>query len=206
MRIGFLVGSVSRDAGGLLHSVQGLAKAVMSLNPAVDVFSIQDERTAVDAAKWEPIQVHAFPPHLRSWGYARQLLPALVDANLDVLLTHGLWKYGSVAADTWHNRTGRPYIIHPHGMLDAWALRHSGWKKRIAGVLYENRHLRGATCLRALSEAEAQSIGAYGLHNPICMIPNGVELPQLAGSSKLRVENSALGRVAQNRKILLYLG
>ena len=61
------------------------------------------------------------------------------------------------------------------------------WKKRIAALLYENQHLRGAACLRALSEAEAQSIRSYGLRNPICVIPNGVDLPDLRESQR---ENS----------------
>jgi Glycosyltransferase len=72
------------------------------------------------------------------------------------------------------------------------------WKKRIAALLYENQHLRGAACLRALSEAEAQSIRSYGLRNPICVIPNGVDLPDLR-------ESNAKTQPA-NRKTLLYLG
>jgi poly(glycerol-phosphate) alpha-glucosyltransferase len=72
------------------------------------------------------------------------------------------------------------------------------WKKRIAALLYENQHLREAACLRALSEAEAQSIRSYGLRNPICLIPNGVNLPDLR-------ENNAKSQ-SVNRKTLLYLG
>jgi poly(glycerol-phosphate) alpha-glucosyltransferase len=72
------------------------------------------------------------------------------------------------------------------------------WKKRVAALLYENQHLRGAACLRALSEAEAQSIRSYGLRNPICVIPNGVDLPDL-GESNTKTQPA-------NRKTLLYLG
>jgi len=83
-------------------------------------------------------------------------------------------------------------------MLEAWALRNASWKKRIAAALYENQHLHGAACLRALSEAEARSIRGYGLRNPICVIPNGIDLPDLRdGDPKTQ---------AENRKILLYIG
>jgi glycosyltransferase involved in cell wall biosynthesis len=205
VKTGFLVSSISREAGGLSQSVRGLAKALMSINVAVDVFAIEDRDSAADTVKWHPVPVHAFPPLLRAWGYSKRLLPSLLDADLDVLSTHGLWKYSSVASHQWHQRLGRPYIIHPHGMLDAWALRHSQWKKRIAGTLYENGHLRGAACLRALCDSEAQSIRAYGLRNPICVIPNGIDLPKLTEGSELSVEGLLL-RVGQSRKILLYLG
>jgi poly(glycerol-phosphate) alpha-glucosyltransferase len=83
-------------------------------------------------------------------------------------------------------------------MLDGWALRNARWKKRIAAALYENQHLRGAACLHALSEAEARSIRGYGLRNPICVIPNGIDLPDPR-------ESDAKTR-SENRKTLLYLG
>jgi poly(glycerol-phosphate) alpha-glucosyltransferase len=102
--------------------------------------------------------------------------------------------YPSVAAINWSNRT-KPYIVSPHGMLDPWALNNSRMKKRISAALYENRHLRGAACIHALNEAEVSAIREYGLRNPICVIPNGVELP--AESQE---------RPNRQSRTLLYLG
>jgi len=198
MKVGFLVSSISRDAGGLFQSVRGLAKAVASTNATVHVFGISDEQSALDSEEWRPLSVQTFRPQLRAWGYANQLVPAMLGADLDVLSVHGLWKYCSVAARSWHQRTDRPYVIHPEGMLEPWALRNARWKKRIAALLYENQHLREAACLRALSEAEALSFQAQGLSNPICVIPNGVDLPDLSESNA--------GSGSHNRKPLLYLG
>ena len=206
MKVGFLVGSVSREAGGLFQSVRGLAKAVASANMAASVFGISDEKSAVDSLEWQPLSVHAFRPRFRAWGYSNQLLPALLRADLDILSTHGLWKYCSVASHQWHRRSGQPYIVHPHGMLEPWALRNAMWKKRIAALLYEHTHLHDAACLRALCEAEEQSIRAYGMRNPICIIPNGVDLPELVESSALEVESPPIQKFAQGRKVLLYLG
>jgi poly(glycerol-phosphate) alpha-glucosyltransferase len=199
MKIGFLVSSVSREAGGMFQSVRGLAKAVASTNANVRVFGIRDEQSAVDLQEWRPLSVQTFRPQLRAWSYASELVPAIVGADLDVLSVHGLWKYCSVGSQRWHQRTGRAYVVHPEGMLESWALRNARWKKRIAALLYENQHLREAACLRALSEAEAQSIRAYRLRNPICVIPNGVDLPDPSESSTPKSWPDA-------RKILLYLG
>jgi len=198
MRVGFLVSSISREAGGLFLSVRGLARAVASTNASVRVFGIRDEQSAVDLQEWRPLSVETFRPRLRTWGYSNQLVPAMLDADLDILSVHALWKYCSVASHRWHRRTGRPYLVHPHGMLDAWALQNARSKKRIAAALYENQHLREATCLRALSEAEARSIRAYGLRNPVCVIPNGVDLPDLSASNA-RTQSA-------NPRTLLYLG
>ena len=203
MKIGSLVSSISREAGGLLEGVRGLAKAMPSADSTVNVFAIRDKNTAADLPQWLPLSVHTSSPLFRSWGYSSQLLPALLEADLDVLCTHGLWQYCSVASRQWHRRTGHPYIIHPHGMLDRWALNNSKWKKRIAAFLYEDRHLQDAACIRALSDAEAQSFRAYGLRNPICVIPNGVEgSPE---NSRFEIRDSKLA-FGEGRKVLLYLG
>ena len=70
-------------------------------------------------------------------------------------------------------------------------------------MLFKGRQLRRAACLRALSQAEADSFRAYGLTNPIAMIPNGVELPE-ADLTKLETRN--LKPEIGGRKTLLFLG
>lgn len=202
MKIGFLLDSISSRAGGVSESARRLAQSLANANTSVEVFGIEDENTGRDLADWRPLPVHQFPSAtLKPWGYSSALVPALLEANLDVLLAHGLWKYSSVASHRWHRRTGRPYIIHPHGMLDPWAVQNAKWKKRAAYLLYERRHLRDAACLRALCDSEAESIRAFGLPNPICVIPNGIDLPDRLVSLPAPW-SSDLG----SRKVLLYLG
>jgi glycosyltransferase involved in cell wall biosynthesis len=199
MKIGCVIDSVSRNAGGLFESVRGLTKSLQNANGVVTVFGLVDEYTRADMKNWEPLRVQTCES--RRWGYSPDLLPALQAASLDVLLAHGLWKYTSVASRSWARRTGRPYIIHPHGMLEPWAVKNSRWKKKTAGLLFENSHLRGASCLRALCESEAQSMRAYGLRNPICVIPNGIDLPDLKREGSAPWEGETT-----NKKVLLYLG
>jgi len=206
MKVGFLVSSVSREAGGLFHSVRGLAKAVISPNVNGTAFGISDSSSTMDVLDWKPVAVRTFNPQFRAWGYSNQVVPALLAADLDILSTHGLWKYCSVASRRWHRQTRRPYILHPHGMLEPWALQNASWKKGIAGLLYENRHLNGAACLRALCDAEAQSIRSYGIHNPICLIPNAVDLPELTDNSTVDAQSAVFRTSGQDRKVLLYLG
>ena len=206
MKVGFLVSSVSREAGGMFQSVRGLAKAVISTDTSASVFGISDTKSAVDSMEWRPISVQTFRPQFRAWGYSNQLVPALLRADFDILSKHGLWKYCSIASRQWHQQTRKPYIVHPEGMLEGWALRNAKWKKRIAALLYEDRHLRAAACLRALCEAEAESIRTYGMRNPICVIPNGVDLPGRFQDSGFRVQDSQLGRLAEGKQVLFYLG
>ncbi|BCL60448.1 poly(glycerol-phosphate) alpha-glucosyltransferase [Desulfomarina profundi] len=139
-----------------------------------------------------------------SFSYAPELKKTLQAANLDIIHTHGLWMYPSVAATRWSNDSGRPFVISPRGMLDPWAIRNSRWKKRVAGLLYEHAHLRNAACLHALCHSEYEAIRGYGLTNPVAIIPNGVNLPKCS-STRLAAPDWR-SDLPPNGKILLYLG
>ncbi len=54
-------------------------------------------------------------------------------------------------------------------------------KRRSPGGFFRMTSFAGRPCLRALCPAEAASIRGYGLKNPICVIPNGIDLPTIAG-------------------------
>lgn len=204
MRLGFLTGSVSRKAGGLFPAVRSLAEALQR-SPEIDlnVFGLMDADTAADLPAWGPVPVNASPVRgPRGFGYASGLGSELGRKRIDLLHVHGMWMYPSIAARRWSARTRAPYVISPHGMLDRWAIKNSRWKKRIAILLYEGSHLHGAACLHALCEAEAQDIRAFGLTNPICIIPNGTEVA--AGLEPPPAPWRA--ELARDAKVLLYLG
>ncbi len=193
----------------MFESVQRLHQCLAEIpGMAVSVLGTQDEFTSIDLAAWAPVTVY----HFRVLGptefaYAPALCRKLLELGSDIIHTHGIWQYPSVAALAWHKKCAGPYLVSPHGMLDPWALRNSAWKKRAALMLYEGSHLRQAACLRALCESEARSMRAYGLRNPICVIPNGIDLPRVVERPELAVaETSPLQRLAAGRKLLLYLG
>jgi len=87
-------------------------------------------------------------------------------------------------------------------MLDAWALDNARLKKRIAAACFQRRHLQRAACLHALCNSEAKAIRSYGLTNPICVIPNGVDLPE----SPVTDPPPWCGEAVANRKVILFLG
>lgn len=204
MKIACLIASVSRKAGGLYESVRRLCQSLHSIpGTEVHVLAMMDEHTIDDISGWAPVPVHVFPTQgPREFGYAPHLKEKLLELEADILLTHGLWMYPTMVAHAWHRRTGRPFIIHPHGMLDPWAVKNSYWKKCLAGFFNEDPCLRKAACIRALCRSEAESIRSYGLRNPVCVIPNGMDIPgedavpPSPWERKLPVEH----------KVLLYLG
>jgi len=90
-------------------------------------------------------------------------------------------------------------------MLAPWALRNSAWKKRLVRALWEDAAHRSAACFHVNSEAEHLTLRRHGLRNPICIIPNGIDLPASQNSEGSSLVSGLLS-VARGRKLLLYLG
>lgn len=204
MRVGFLTASISRQAGGILWATQPLAHYLGEFFCEVQVFAGRDSYTENDLGEWGGVNLNILnrigPV---KFGYLPDLQKELSSADLDVVHTHGLWMYSSIAARRWGRRTGKPWIVSPHGMLDPWALRNARWKKQFSGLLYENSHLRGAACLHALSVAEAAAFRDLGLTNPIAVVPNGVDLPKLSVTVSPPQWSRELNA---NSRVLLFLG
>lgn len=198
-----LPGSVSRMAGGLFTSVRRLSEALDDIESIqVDVIGNQDCHTEADIHTWrEPpslIQSSSF------YSRAREVVRELGKKNTEIVHPQFLWSYGSLASYLW--KTGHPdrrVVISPRGMLDPWAVKNSYFKKKVIASLFENRHFRLASCFHALCESEAKSIRSYGLSNPVFVIPNGVDLPDLDGIVERR---KAKKSSASGRRVMLFIG
>ena len=198
-----IMDSVSRANGGIFEAERRLQQNLDAQKGIdVQVVGLRDAYTDSDREAWSPIIPTTLPvwgPH--AFGFAPGFADALAETGADLGCVVGLWKFPSMAAQRWSSRTGKPLMVAPHGMLDRWALQNSGMKKKLAGWLFQNTQLHRAACLRALCPAEAASIRAYGLTNPICVVPNGVDLPASLDGDAPRHRLFPAGK-----KMLLYLG
>jgi poly(glycerol-phosphate) alpha-glucosyltransferase len=199
MKAVLVIDSISRAAGGLLDAERCLHQGLRRMGVRTAVFALEDAHTPDDLPGWTPLSPTVFPHRgPAAFGWSADLRRAILAETGDLIYRAGLWRLPSRYAHEWSRRHGRPEIIAPHGMLDPWAVRNSHWKKVLAHACYEGAHLRNASCIRALCESEAQAIRAYGLTNPICVIPNGVELPKEARDQRPETRDQ--------RKTLLFLG
>jgi len=198
-----VIASMSRSAAGVAASVQSLCR---SLSPrcSVSVVSVKDEFSDADRQAWQPVEPQVLAARGPRWlGYSPDLQSRIGRADAAVIHSHGIWMYPDLAVRRATAQSKVPWLISPHGMLDAWALRNSAWKKRLAGWLFANETLRRAACLHALCESEYRSIRAYGLNNPVAIIANGVDLPDRAQQTDLP---SQVERGDDARKTLLFMG
>ena len=204
IRVAMVMAHLSRKSGGVFEAISGLAPALRA-RPAIEigVLGLDHPAPATDVLMRRGVPTRSFPVRgPASFGFAPGLGRALQFDPPDLLHVHGLWMYPSITAMRWSGRA-MPYVVTPHGMLDGWALANRRWKKRLAGLAFETRHLRGAACLHALCASELDAIRSAGLINPVCVIPNGVDA---ADASPTLVPPLWRRQVPGRASILLYLG
>jgi glycosyltransferase involved in cell wall biosynthesis len=204
LKIAMLTGSLSRSGGGVYEIVRALSHALGERSD-VAAFGMQDRQFATDAAGWEPAKVYAFEPFgVQSLAYAPGMSRALRTLAPDVVHQHGLWTYQSFVARRWRrSATSGVHMVTPQGMLDTWAMHHHAWRKRIFWQLLERTNLGEADCLNVNSEAELRCVRDLGLEMPVCIVPNGVDLPSNGCATHEAPWHEVWGA---DKKVLLFLG
>lgn len=202
--IGLLASSSSRQGGGVFEAMVAQAEIIRAMGGKVTVFAMIDADTDQDRARFAPSQVMNFarkgPPQI---SYAPGLTEAMIAADLDCLHVHGIWQYPSCAGAIWAGRTGRPYFITPHGMLDPWIYARGRWKKTLLRMAWENKSWRRAYALHALTPREAGDLGTRTGRAEIIMIPNAGPDPAPAVSAAPRAPVVLyIGRIHTKKNLL----
>ena len=222
MKVAPLAFSLSNRAGGIFEILLGQSHALRNLGVGVQALGLEDDLWSKDRGRWGTVPASVFSVQgPRFFGYSPGFSSGLEKANPDLCHLHSLWMYPGVAMERWSRKNGRPYMVTPNGMMEPWALRNSGWKKRLAGLFYEKSMLCGAACLQANTLKEANDFRAYGLKNRIEIVPNGVDLPELFTTIEQRgrceIEQLKVGpkgeeagatesKSTEGKKRLLFLG
>lgn len=188
--------SLSRNAGGIFEIAVAVARHLAGRGLDVSAAGLRDDSWELDKHRWQPVPAEVFP-HIgpASFGYSPSLSAHLLASPADVVHLHSMWMHPGVAVAAWSRSTDKPYVVTPNGMLEPWALANSGWKKAIARRFYEMKMLQNAGCIHANTLKEVADVRAFGLRNPVALIPNGIDLPELAGT-----------RGTASSPVLLFLG
>lgn len=172
-----IVQSIASDFGGLGLAALRYAQAISLAGANVSLFVVDRSRDeiCVDCADGEV--------RLDGGGGAgvvsqvAALKRYLDQCRFDVVHIHGTWTPILMVASYLASSKGIPVVVSPHGCLEPWALRHRGWKKKLALALYQKRVFSKASMMVATAEQELTSIRRLGIETPVAVIPNGVDMP-----------------------------
>lgn len=154
--------------GGPAYSVSRLAVALVQAGAEVGLWAADQSARAVSLPS-------AGTSIERLRGNANESLDAF--GRPDVIHDSGIWLPHNHRLAALAQAEGIRRIVSTRGMLEPWARRHKRVKKAIAWRLFQRSDLRRAAMLHATSNQEKENIERIGIGVPLCMIPNGVDLP-----------------------------
>jgi glycosyltransferase involved in cell wall biosynthesis len=157
----------------------------------------------IDVGVWAPDQSAVHSPLLpvesrvqRLCGSVDQALDAF--GAPDVIHDSGLWLRHNHQLATVAASRRVPRVVSTRGMLEPWAMQHKRSKKQLGWFLYQRRDLARASALHATTAQEAANVENLRLGVPVWIIPNGIDLPELAASPKVHSQVKTalfLGRI-----------
>ncbi|KPL51888.1 hypothetical protein ABB55_06315 [Prosthecomicrobium hirschii] len=153
-----------------VHATAGIVEHIVSLDPPdapwvadfpFPLFACGEPMAATRRWKrWLPWRRYGYQP-----GFARWLMNHV--AEYDVVVVNGLWNYATMGARLILPRSGVPYAVFTHGMLDPWFKRTyplKGALKQLFWLFNEGVLLRHAA--RVLFTTEEERIRARGAFLP----------------------------------------
>jgi glycosyltransferase involved in cell wall biosynthesis len=216
LRVVQVVTNVGVESSGPSYTVPSLARALARAGHAVELFSV----AGGEAPAFADVTSRTFPRAslLRSAWRSPALRRALASAALtaDVLHSHGLWLLPNLYPGWVRRPVSTPLVVSPRGTLSGWALEHARWKKKIAWAVAQGRVVAAADCLHATAEEEYRDLRRLGLKRPVCVIPNGVDVPpeglelvtdpDAAGLARPLARRPAPSGLPGPPRVLLYIG
>lgn len=195
MRIIQCVPAISEESSGPSYSVPRLCESLIA----------HGQDVTLAALDWAPMP--SPPPFSKTfplgWGprrlgrsptMKRWLIKQVLSGNVNVLHNHGMWQMNAVYPGWAVKKGDVNFVVSPRGSFSEWAMQHGSWAKKVFWPMFQHRALEAATCFHATAESEYHDIRRLGFRQPVAIIPNGVDIPDLPPKSP------------GNSRTLLFLG
>lgn len=195
MRVIHVVPTINEEAAGPSYSVPRLCESLIGTGVDVQlaVLDWADVPVTLPYLKTFPLGLGprrlGVSPKMRRW-----LKQEVASGRVEIIHNHSLWMMPNVYPGNAVRDSRCRLVVSPRGTLSAWALGRNALQKRIFWRLWQAPTLRAAACFHATAESEYEDIRRLGFRQPVCILPNGIDVPPLE-----KIPNSG-------RRQLLFLG
>jgi glycosyltransferase involved in cell wall biosynthesis len=162
MKILHVVALIQASTGGPAVSVTRLASEQAKLGHEVTLACLDyphlGPQVAAPEVRVVSVKGNVFAVRGRGWCPEFRRVVREEAAKADIVHNHGLWMWPNAYARKAAVAAGKPLVISPRGMLEAWSLQRSKLRKAVAWWLFEKRNLQSAVMFHATAASEARSI------------------------------------------------
>ena len=173
--------------GGPTFSVTTLTRHLMKLGQNVQLYAHDKDVKGFEEFDIHPFHILKFP-YNKQLAYSLSLKQEIVRESMDadIIQTNSLWQYPNFVMNNVPKSSNAKIVIVPRGTLSDYALSLSSIKKKIVLAIGQKKSLNNADMFIATCDKEYHDIRRFGLKQPVAIIPNGLELPELHKIEKKR--------------------
>lgn len=179
MRIIHVVPAITNEASGPSYSVVRLCESLIEARQNVTLAALDWASMPSPPPCLKTFRLGWGPRRLgRSPAMKRWLTEQAESKSVDLIHNHSLWMMPNVYPGQAARRHGIPLVVSPRGTLSEWAMQSGSAVKKAFWPL-QHPALAGAACLHATAAAEYDDIRRMGFRQPVAIIPNGIDIPEL---------------------------
>jgi glycosyltransferase involved in cell wall biosynthesis len=180
MKILHVTPALAEEASGPSYTVRRTCESLVEVGHDVTLAALDWGPLSAPPAFLRMFPLGAGPRRLgRSPAMNRWLHVACSSGDVEIIHNHGMWQMNAIYP-AWAARAGDvPLVWSPRGCFSKWAMRHGSFYKKPFWRLLQHPALRRTACFHATAESEYLDIRRLGFRQPVCVIPNGIDLPPL---------------------------
>ncbi len=185
MRLIHVIPAISEEASGPSYSVPRLCESLIAAGADVQLAALYRRSTRSLLPFLKTFSAGFGPPRLGVSPIMRRWLnEEAASGRIDIMHSHSLWMMPNVYPGQACQHGRCRLVVSPRGTLSSWALGRNALQKRIFWRWIQEPALRNAACFHATAESEYEDIRGRGFRQPICIVPNGIDLPPLEQTTR----------------------
>jgi len=181
MRIIHTVPYIGEEASGPAYSTTTLHR-MMNASGAKSQLAVTAEFEGASKAI-DGLKIFPRKKSLHKLGRSPQMLRWLqeqtANSKVDIIHNHSIWMMPNVYPGWVTKKSNIPLVVSPRGTFSRWAMRRSRAVKFFFWHSVQKQALAHTTLFHATAESEYEDIRRMGYRQPIAIVPNGIDVPEL---------------------------
>lgn len=178
-----VVPSIEQEASGPSYSVTALNHAINRAGMNSRIVATGKESAGGNSGI-RTFTRSSFPFRLgRSPDMYRWLRREVEAGRVDVIHNNSIWMMPNVYSGWVTREKSVPLVVSPRGTFSGWAMARSRAIKILFWNALQKRAISHAKLFHATAENEYLDIRRLGFRQPVAVIPNGIDIPELSRST-----------------------